>query len=183
MKKIISVLLVLSLLICAGVASLSAQGEETAATLHEQKITASRFETMLNNNYAFGSDFYSVSKLINAATISLLPHAENGTLKNFIIADFVNNMYGIDALLIADEGSAPLSLNGVYEIIPKGFSKYTHTVTEYFEHADGTLTVYSTAETFDENGTAVTHTAISRFAKNEQSAFGFTLLSCEIVIE
>ncbi len=181
MKKIISVLLVLSLLLFAGMASLSAQGEESGAPVtHEQKITASRFETMLNNNYAFGDDFKSVNKLIDAATISLLPHAENGTLKNFTIADFVENMYGLDVLLIADEGNEVLDANGVYKIIPKGFEKYSHTVTEIYYHADQTITVYSVAETTGEE--TAEYGAISRFAENENSVFGFTLLSCEIVI-
>ena len=181
MKKIISVLLVLSLLLFAGMASLSAQGEEGGlVTTHEQKITASRFETMLNNNYALGKDFESVSKLIGAASISLLPHAENGTLKNSLIVDFVNNMYGLDALTVADANCEPLSENGVYQIIPKGFSKYNHTVTEIYTHADGTFTVYSNAVINSEEETPCT--AISRFAQNENSIFGFTLLSCEIII-
>ncbi len=181
MKKIISVLLVLSLLLCAGMASLSVQGEESGlAVTHEQKITASRFETMLNNNFAFGNDFNSVSKLIDAATISLLPHAENGTLKNHVIADFVNNMYGLDVLLMADSDKQPLNANGVYQIIPKGFSKYNHTVTEFYIHADETITVYSNAVAEGEENQPFI--AISRFAKNENSVFGFTLLSCEILI-
>lgn len=183
MKKIISVLLVLSLLLFAGMASLSAQGEENGLVVtHEDKITASRFETMLNNNYAFGKDFESVSKLISAASISLLPHAENGTLKNSLIVDFARNMYGLDLLTMADINSEPLEENGVYQIIPKGFSKYNHTVTNFYRHNDATLTVYSIAETTDEEDEAVKYSAISRFAQNQNSVFGYTLLSCEIII-
>ncbi len=181
MKKFISVMLVLSLLLFAGMASLSVQGEENGAVVtHEQKITASRFETMLNNNYALGKDFESVSKLIGAASISLLSHAENGTLKNSLVVDFVRNMYGLDALTVADTNSEPLTENGVYQIIPKGFSKYNHTVTEIYTHADGTLTVYSNAVIDGDDEAPCT--AISRFAQNQNSIFGYTLLSCEIIL-
>ena len=185
MKRFFAVLLVFSLLCVTGVVSLSVSGikvtEESALTNKADNIKASRFETMLNINYAFSDDFSSVSKILDNVLISLLPHSEKGVLENSVIIDFTKNMYGIDPSILCDEGSQTLLREGKTAIPAKGFVSYSHTVTKVIKNDDGTFTVYSTVKS-SEFESVTNLEAISRFAVSTDSNFGYILLSCELLL-
>ena len=185
MKRLLSVLLILVLLFTTGIVSLSAYGANETATEEEKNtqgsIMASRFETMLNNNYAYANDFSSVSALMNSAVISLLPLAEDQTLENSRLIDFMKNMYGVDPTEIADEEKEPITKDGITKILPVGFFKYEHTVNDVKLNEDGTYTVYSTAKGYEYEN-EVELEAISRFVPSSDSSFAYILASCELLL-
>lgn len=184
MKRFISVLLIFALLFTTGIASLSAYGtDETVQQKNDTaaNITASRFETILNNNYAYADDFSSVSAILNSSIISLLPHAEDGKMENVLIIDFMKNMYGIDPSVLCDNDDEVLNAQEMTDIIPTGFIKYNHTVDRIHINDDGTYSVYSTATGLD-GEVEVTLDAISRFVPSSSSTFGYILVSCELLL-
>ena len=183
MKRLLSVMLIFILLFTTGIASLSAYGmDETAEEKATQNnIMASRFETVLNNNYAYADDFSSVSLLLNSAVISLLPIAEEEKIANSRLIDFMKNMYGVDPSVLCDKDKEPLLVDEFTKITPLGYFKYTHTVTDIALNEDGTYTVYSLAKGFEYEN-EVQLDAISRFVPCENSSFGYILVSCELLL-
>lgn len=183
MKRLLSVMLIFVLLFTTGIASLSAYGtdETTEEKATKNNIMASRFETVLNNNYAYADDFSSVSLLLNSAIISLLPVAEEGKIANNSLIDFMKNMYGVDPSVLCDEDKEPLLVNEFTKIAPMGYFKYTHTVNSITLNEDGTYTVYSLAKGFEYEN-EVELDAISRFVPCEDSSFGYILVSCELLL-
>ena len=185
MKRFVSVLLIFALVFVTGIASLSAHGTDepvvSSANNEFDKKNAARFETVLNNNYAFANDFSSVSTLIKLSSISLLPHAKNGELENNLIIDFMKNMYGVDPSTLCDEGEELLVANGTTALIPMGFTKYNHVVENVHLNEDGTYTVYSTVSALDGEN-EVFFDAISRFVETNDSSFGYILVSCELLL-
>ncbi len=184
MKRLLSVMLIFVLLFTTGIASLSAYG--TDETVAEEKntqgnIMASRFQTLLNNNYAYADDFSSVTLLLNSAVISLLPIAEEEKLENSRLIDFMKDMYGVDPSVLCDEDKEPILVDGFTKILPMGYFKYTHTVNNITLNEDGTYTVYSLAKGFEYEN-EVELDAISRFVPCEDSSFGYILVSCELLL-
>ena len=186
MKRALWVLTVFLLVFATGTLSLSVSStpakaaDETA--LPKSAVTAARFETMLNHNYVFADAFHSVSVVTEQSCLALLSDAEDGVLANTALIPFIKDMYGIDPSVLADEGNEPLALNGTTVIKPRGYTRYTHTVTKITENVDGTFTVYSTvwADAHDENG--LFYESVSRFVPAESSRFGYHLLSCELML-
>ena len=135
---------------------------------------------MLNNNYVYGDEFSSVSDVLLGVEISLLEESKDGKIANSKLIDFAKNMYGIDASVFADEGKEPLSADGVTEILPRGYSVCTHKVEGVIENEDGTYTVYSAVTAENHDGFVTGYESISRFAKSEDSRFGYILIASEL---
>lgn len=186
MKRILTVFLALALVFATGIFSLSAFGLPTrtvapAPIADENLVKAGRFENMLNLNNVYGAEFESVSEIIKGCEISLLDKSDNGKIANNELIVFAKDMYGIDADIFADEGKEPLKKGAYTEILPRGYSIYTHKIENVIENADGTFTAFSvvTAENHDEFITA--YECISTFAKSENSRFGYILLASELI--
>lgn len=185
MKRILIVLLALLIVFATGLCSLSAFGlyadeAEAVVTADENLVMANRFQNMLNNNYAYGDEFMSVDKILLASQLSLLDESKDGKIANADIIAFAKDMYGIDATVFADEGSQPLSADGVTEILPRGYSIFVHRVEEVIENEDGTYTVFSVVSTEDHDGNITEYESVSSFAKSEGSRFGYILISSEL---
>ncbi len=187
MKRILVVLCALVLVFTTGVFSLSAQTvtpveqEFNFAQPDKVLVMTNRFENMLNSNFAFGDELSSVSQLLLASEISLLSKAQDGVLGNSELIAFVKDMYGIDPSVYADEGKEVLCEDGVTRILPRGFSLYSHKITDFHENEDGTYTVYSDVEIENHDGEKEVKEAVSRFAPAPQSRFGYYLISCELL--
>lgn len=185
MKRILTVLLALLIVFATGLCSLSAFGlpaneAEEAVTPDANLVMANRFENMLNNNHVYGDEFMSVEKVLRACELSLLDESQNGKIANSRLIDFAKDMYGIDAAVFADEGNEPLSVGGTTEILPRGYSIFTHKVEEIVENEDGTYTVYSVVSAENHDGFVVGYEAISCFAKSDSSRFGYILIASEL---
>ena len=185
MKRISVILIMVLIVLATGIFSLSALGmpteNEATVTPDGDMVIASRFENMLNNNFAYGDEFSSVSDILLASELSLLDKSVDGKLANAELIGFVKDMYGVDADLFADEGKEPIDINGVTEVLPRGYGVYTHKVTKVTENEDGTYTVYSDVISQDHDGNACEYEAISSFVKNDNSRFGYILISSELL--
>lgn len=189
MKRILVVLCALIIVFTTGIFSLSAQTvtpaeqEFNIAQPDKLLVMTNRFENILNSNFAFGDELSSVSELLLASQLSLLSKAQEGVLDNGEIITFLKDMYGIDPSLYADEGKEVISPDGVTEILPRGFSLYTHKITGFHSNEDGTFTVYSDVEVENHDGEKEIKEAVSRFVPAPQSRFGYHLISCELLIK
>ncbi len=185
MKKLFASLLILALLI-SSLFSLPAYGTPTASQpqdLPADPITVrnTRLETMLNTNFVYGSDFDSISAMLENAAVSLAIRREDKTVESRNLISFVYNMYGVDASVYADEGKTPLTPDGEYPLAPRGYTIYRHQITSVSENEDGTLTVYSHIEADTHDAGIKTYDGISVFKETADSIFGYYLLSSEIL--
>lgn len=186
MKRTLTIVLAILMVFTTGIFSLSAigapaQDEIIEAAPDKDLVLLSRFENILNKNFAYGDALSSIDAIINASQLSLLDKAENGVISNSHLIDFASDMYGADLTVFADEGKEPLKKNGVTQILPRGYSIYNHTATKYTLNADGTYTVYSDVKTFDHDGTQIEFEAITLFVKSENSSFGYYIVSSELI--
>ena len=187
MKRVLAVLFALVIVCTSGIFSLSAQtvtpAEQEFNTAQPDKllVMTNRFENILNSNFAFGDELSSISALLSASELSLLSKAKDGTLPNGELIAFLKDMYGIDPSVYADEGKEALTADGVTEISPRGFSLYTHRITDFHSNEDGTFTVYSDVEIEKHEGETELKEAVSRFVPTPESRFGYHLISCELL--
>ena len=68
-------------------------------------------------------------------------------------------------------------------VIPRGFSVYKHSNPVITENEDGSYTVVTAVQIFSHDSEAETAKASTLFVKNENSAFGFNIISSDIVFE
>lgn len=187
MKRILTVLLAMLIVFTTGLFSLSAVGvpatgeELINAEPDKLLVMTNRFENMLNNNFAYGEELSSVSSLLNAAQLSLLDKNEDGKIANSVLIDFVKDMYGVDAGVYADEGKEVLSRDGYTDILPRGYSIYTHKIVDFHANDDGTFTVYSEVEVESHDGQTEIMEAVSRFVPAVGSRFSYHLISSELL--
>ncbi len=189
MKKAIVVVLSVFLIITTGLFSLSAVGARgdkadiSVPPANVNLVTAARFQNMLDNNYVYSEDFGSVSKILYESQLSLLNLADDdGLLKNSDLADFVYNMYGLDVTVFADEGKNPLDKSGTTYITPRGYTKYTHEIVETVTNEDGTVVVYTKVNADLHDDEDINYQAVAFFAPNADSAFGYNLLFCNLIM-
>ena len=185
MKKLFATFLILALLI-SSLFSLPAYGTPTVSQPKDEAadpvtVRNTRLETMLNNNFVYGSDFDSISAILENAAVSLAIRREDRTVENRNLISFVYNMYGVDASVYADEGKTPLSSEGEYPLTARGYTVYRHSITSVSENEDGTLTVYSRIEADTHDAGVQTYDGISVFKESVDSIFGYHLLSSEIL--
>ena len=130
----------------------------------EDGVKAARFENMLEHNFVFGTEF-AASELIESVAVCL-KSADKSAVDSFVF-----NMYGKD---ITEQPAEE-----TYEIAPRGYDKYEHTVKEFFYNGDGTVTVI-TEMCVNPDTAAELYDCVSVFLANGESVFGYNLLSCEV---
>lgn len=186
MKKWFTIGLAIVLICTLSMVSLSAYGADEKLDANDQQtqqmLTNARFENMLNNNYVYGDAFGSISAIIDGSVISLISKINDGKIENTELIAFARNMYGVDLTVLSDQGKDVLQEEKTTSVLPRGYTKYIHTVNFINENADGTITVYSTVNAETHDGENIQKEAISRFVKNENSSFGYNLLSCELLV-
>lgn len=183
-KKLLVTVLCLSVVLTAAFFAVSGAESETSLPTNEvsqEKVASARFQNMLNNNTVFGEDFNSVDKIISSSFPALSSKIADGEISSEAVASFVKNMYGVDIFAVADEGKEVISPMTNIKVTACGYTKYSHEIKSVKENEDGTYTVFSeVSEEFHDSSIRFCE-CISTFAKNENSSFGFVLISSELL--
>ena len=158
----------------------NATEKKPAVTVSEEKVLGARFLNMLNHNFVYNDAFESVYEMTACSEVALLDKAEDGYIKQSLIAGYLYNMYGVEnADFAAVTKDFPQRENYVY-VIPRGFSVYKHSAPVITENEDGSYTVVTDVEISSHDNDAETAKATTLFVKNENSAFGFNIISSDI---
>ena len=158
----------------------NATEKKPAVTVSEEKALGARFLNMLNHNFVYNDAFESVYEMTACSEVALLDKAEDGYIKQSLIAGYLYNMYGVEnAGFAAVTKDFPQRENYVY-VIPRGFSVYKHSAPVITENEDGSYTVVTDVEISSHDSDAETAKATTLFVKNENSAFGFNIISSDI---
>ena len=158
----------------------NATEKKPAVTVSEEKVLGARFLNMLNHNFVYNDAFESVYEMTACSEVALLDKAEDGYIKQSLIAGYLYNMYGVEnADFAAVTKDFPQRENYVY-VIPRGFSVYKHSAPVITENEDGSYTVVTDVEISSHDSDVETAKATTLFVKNENSAFGFNIISSDI---
>lgn len=158
----------------------NATEKKPAVTVSEEKALGARFLNMLNHNFVYNDAFESVYEMTACSEVALLDKAEDGYIKQSLIAGYLYNMYGVEnADFAAVTKDFPQRENYVY-VIPRGFSVYKHSAPVITENEDGSYTVVTDVEISSHDSDAETAKATTLFVKNENSAFSFNIISSDI---
>ena len=158
----------------------NATEKKPAVTVSEEKALGARFLNMLNHNFVYNDAFESVYEMTACSEVALLDKAEDGYIKQSLIAGYLYNMYGVENTdFAAVTKDFPQRKNYVY-VIPRGFSVYKHSAPVITENEDGSYTVVTDVEISSHDSDAETAKATTLFVKNENSAFGFNIISSDI---
>ena len=158
----------------------NATEEKHAVAVSEEKALGARFLNMLNHNFVYNDAFESVYEMTACSEVALLDKAEDGYIKQSLIAGYLYNMYGVEnADFAAVTKDFPQRENYVY-VIPRGFSVYKHSAPVITENEDGSYTVVTDVEISSHDSDVETAKATTLFVKNENSAFGFNIISSDI---
>lgn len=158
----------------------NATEKKPAVTVSEEKALGARFLNMLNHNFVYNDAFESVYEMTACSEVALLDKAEDGYIKQSLIAGYLYNMYGVEnADFAAVTKDFPQRENYVY-VIPRGFSVYKHSAPVITENEDGSYTVVTDVEISSHDSDAENAKATTLFVKNENSAFGFNIISSDI---
>ncbi len=158
----------------------NATEKKPAVAVSEEKALGARFLNMLNHNFVYNDAFESVYEMTACSEVALLDKAEDGYIKQSLIAGYLYNMYGVEnADFAAVTKDFPQRENYVY-VIPRGFSVYKHSAPVITENEDGSYTVVTDVEISSHDSDVETAKATTLFVKNENSAFGFNIISSDI---
>lgn len=158
----------------------NATEKKPAVTVSEERVLGARFLNMLNHNFVYNDAFESVYEMTACSEVALLDKAEDGYIKQSLIAGYLYNMYGVENTdFAAVTKDFPQRENYVY-VIPRGFSVYKHSAPVITENEDGSYTVVTDVEISSHDSDAETAKATTLFVKNENSAFGFNIISSDI---
>lgn len=191
MKKVLSLLLcVIMLAVCSSlIAPIVTEGSQvSAATADEVEVNVNeaRFLNMLNHNFVYNSDFENADTIVNNASLALLDlrdSANEDYIADIYVKGFVKDMYGIEIADMSGINADYPQLDGYLYIIPRGFTSYNHTVVSVEQNADGSYTVVSDVTIKDHDAAGKTQKAVSLFVENEDSAFGYNIIYCNIIAE
>lgn len=158
----------------------NATEKKPAVTVSEERVLGARFLNMLNHNFVYNNEFESVYEMTACSEVALLDKAEDGYIKQSLIAGYLYNMYGVENIdFAAVTKDFPQRENYVY-VIPRGFSVYKHSAPVITENEDGSYTVVTDVEISSHDSDVETAKATTLFVKNENSAFGFNIISSDI---
>lgn len=189
MKKVLSLVLCLVMLaVCSSlIAPVITEGSQvSAATADEVKVNVNeaRFLNMLNHNFVYNTDFDDADTIVNNASLALLDLRDSTNedyIKDTYVKGFVKDMYGIEIADMSDLNAEYPQLDGYLYIIPRGYTSYSHTIVSVEQNEDGSYTVVSDVTVSDHDAAAKTQKAVSLFVENDESAFGYNMIYCNIV--
>ena len=142
-------------------------------------ILKARFENMLNNNYLYDDDFCSHKIIIENSILALLDKGIDGEIDKSLVLGFIADMYGLQVDEKAAEYDFAPASEGMFVILPRGYTEYEHTVLEVLDE-EGGYTVTSEVLVMTHDGEEYTATAKTVFVPNEGSSFGYNIISSEI---
>ena len=189
MKKFLSlVVCTVVLAVCVSLVAPYVSNVSEVSAANEEKVVKSaneaRFLNMLNHNFVYNSDFDDVDTIVNNATLAILDLRDENN-EDFIseayVKGFVNDMYGIEIVDMSELNAEFPKAEGYVYIIPRGFTSYEHSIVSIKQNEDGSYTVVSDVTSYDHDGAPQTQKAVSLFVENEESAFGYNIIYCNIV--
>ena len=145
-----------------------------------QLVLEARLENLLNINYIYGDDILDNEKLLNKAAVSLKSLADdNGFIEQTAVTSFIKDLYDIDLVITDDMNSDMPKKEGYVYLIPRGYTKYEHTITG-ISVEDGVIRVTSAVKVNYHDSEATEATATTIFVENQNSRFGYNIVSSEI---
>lgn len=179
--RVFGILLAAVLLLSCGFSAMGEQGAASVAeTVSEESaadmVLVTRLENMLNHNRVYNGDFTDSTVIINRSVAALCDRAdEDGYLKRELVLGFVYNMYGIGLEGYKSDERFP-EKEGYIFVVPSGYDVYSHKVVA--TETNGNY-LYATSEMTltAHDGYAYEFTCRSVFKVNENSAFGYNLIS------
>ena len=187
MKKVLSLVLCLVMLsVCSSlIAPMVNEGSHISAAAAVEEISVNvneaRFLNMLNHNFVYNEDFDDIDTLVNNSALALLDLREEDYIKDDYVIGFVKDMYGIEIADMSQINPEYPSLDGYLYIIPRGYTSYTHKIVSAEQNEDGSYTVVSDVTVGNHDASAKTQKAVSLFVKNDESAFGYNMIYCNII--
>ena len=179
-------LLILALLICATVLLTCAFTPASAnvATVQNkavQNTSEARFLNMLNRNFCYNSDFECADTVTQNSLLAILDRREDKNsqyLPEAVVTGFVSDMYGIEITDITEDES--VHKDGYVYINPRGYTTYSHKITEIKENEDGSFTVYSSVTVSPHDNDDFVTEAETLIVPNADSAFGYNIIYSEL---
>ena len=144
-----------------------------------ENVMKARFENMLNNNFLYGSDFESHKVIIENSILALLDKGIDGEIDKSLVLGFIADMYGLQVDPAAAEYDFAPASEGMFVILPRGYTEYEHKVTEVSED-EGGYTVTTEVVVLTHDGEEYKTTATTIIVPNEGSSFGYNIISSEI---
>lgn len=140
-----------------------------------------RFLNMLNHNYIYDADFEDIDAMINLSVPALLSVREDDFISSAIVASFMYDMYGVEILDMSGLNAQFPQRDGYLYIIPRGFTSYEHFGAEVKINEDGTFFVTTSVIVTPSDAEPYEAKAVSLFVKNQNSSFGYNIVSSEIL--
>ncbi len=189
MKKVLSLILCLVMLtVCSSlIAPVITEGSQVSAATADEiqvNVNEARFLNMLNHNFVYNTDFDNADTIVNNASLALLDlrdSANEDYIKDVYVKGFVKDMYGIEIADMSSLNAEYPQLDGYLYIIPRGYTSYSHTIVSVEQNEDGSYTVVSDVSVSNHDAASKTQKAVSLFVENDESAFGYNMIYCNIV--
>lgn len=190
-KKVLSMLLIVALLFVFSAATpIQKQVTDTSVKVVSPVVTVknanvaynvmkARFENMLNNNYLYDDDFTSDKIVIENSILALLDKTVDGEIDKSLVLGFIAGMYGLQVDPAAAEYDFAKASEGMFLVLPRGYTEYNHTITSITEEVGG-YTVSSDMLVMPHDGEEYTVKVTTVFVPNEGSSFGYNILSSNI---
>ncbi|MBE6770052.1 MAG: hypothetical protein E7548_04790 [Ruminococcaceae bacterium] len=147
----------------------------------QDALIKSRFENMLNHNYLYDDDFNNMHTVIENSCLALLDKMEEQFIETDILFPFIENAYGISVYIDDEFGAGFPKKQGAVYVVPRGFTQYTHTVINIVKSGD-TFEVTSLAITDSHDGEPTELVCNTVFKVNNDSAFGYNILSSTLTV-
>ena len=180
MKRFLALGLMLIVLIGFGSSVGSfAVAKQTEAEPKTDALCA-RLEHMLYLNYNFDKDFKDDAKILENAMIALSDKADNdGFIARDTVLNFINNMYGYTVDETALDYLNLPQKPGCFFVIPKGYTKYSYTITKLSEYDGGVIAECKVLASSHDDGNTTFNITVD-FTANNESCFGYNIASCAI---
>lgn len=150
------------------------------------KVLEARFLNMLNHNFVYNESFNTVEEIVNCSMPALLSYRDSedeAFIAEAYVSGFVFDMYGIDVEDFSSINSDFEKKDGYVYILPRGFAKYEHKITEIVANEDGSYTVFSRVRESAHDGEGIVETCETLFVPCEESSFGFSIIYSNIGCE
>lgn len=152
-------------------------------TADKQKVLETRFLNMLNHSFAYGEELAYAEDLVNCAVTALCVMnggADSSFIEESRVEDYLYNMYGVEVENLSSVNADFPKKDGYVYIIPRGYTVYKHEVASVRLNEDGSYTV-TTNVTIDSHDSREEGKAVTLFVRNNNSQFGFNIISSEII--
>ena len=176
-----TVIIAVIICVCAFVpASSTSVAEPVVENSSEMGALEARFTNMLNRNFVYGDTFNSAQAVVDNSTLALLnKRDEDGFINEQIVKTFVKDMYGIEFEIDNSINNLPTKQDSVY-VAPRGYTSFSHKILSVKTNEDGSYTVISAVVEKGHDAEESSITATTLFVKNENSSFGFNIISSDL---